>query len=413
MPRRSRSLFFRIGFIALLIAGAAFAWKQYAGKRATLDLPTAPARQGEFAVLVHCRGALTAQHSVQVIAPVGVQDLQIIWLATSGGPVKIGEPVVRFDPSKLQQDLTEKRAALHQAQASLDQGEAQAKMRLDQDSVDLSSARYQMERAKLEASKQAIVSASEGQKSTIDLRVAEEKVTLQDSATDLHKKSDEAKNASLRRLRDEARAEVARVEQRLTLMELKSPINGVVTYLNNTSQGWMNAQPYKVGDHVSSGATIAEIPDLSTLEMESKVEETDRGKIAVNDSVLIHVDAFPEKVFKGTLLSISPLTEQSFEEWPPTATFRGFARIDPPDPRLRPGMNAAADIVQTKLPNAISIPAKALFTFQGKPVVYVKSTEGYKKTSVQVRARNTDEVAVAGLPAGSMVALIDPELSKK
>ena len=137
------------------------------------------------------------------------------------------------------------------------------------------------------------------------------------------------------------------------------------------------------------------------------------GFTAVNDSVLIHVDAFPEKVFKGTLLSISPLTEQSFEEWPPTATFRGFARIDPPDPRLRPGMNAAADIVQTKLPNAISIPAKALFTFQGKPVVYVKSTEGYKKTSVQVRARNTDEVAVAGLPAGSMVALIDPELSKK
>jgi multidrug efflux pump subunit AcrA (membrane-fusion protein) len=128
---------------------------------------------------------------------------------------------------------------------------------------------------------------------------------------------------------------------------------------------------------------------------------------------MVHVDAFPEKVFNATLLSISPLTEQSFDEWPPVSTFRAFARINPPDPRLRPSMNAAADIVQTKLPNAISIPAKALFTSQGRPVVYVKADGAYRMTPVSVRARNTDEIAIAGLPAGSMVALIDPELAKK
>jgi len=87
--------------------------------------------------------------------------------------------------------------------------------------------------------------------------------------------------------------------------------------------------------------------------------------------------------------------------------------MNAPDPRLRPGMNAAADIVQSKLPNAISVPAKAVFTFQGQPVVYVKAGGSYQKTPVHVRARNTDEVAVEGLRAGSMVALIDPEAPKK
>jgi HlyD family secretion protein len=197
-------------------------------------------------------------------------------------------------------------------------------------------------------------------------------------------------------------------------MELKSPLNGIVSYLTNHSQGWLNAQPYKAGDHVASGATIAEIPDLSTLEMESKIEETDRGRVSEGDAVLVHVDAFPEKVFNGTLLSISLLTEQSFEEWPPMPTFRGYTQLNPLDPRLRPGMNAAADVIQTKLPNAISVPAKAIFTSQGQPVVYLKTGGDYVKTRVTVRARNTDEVAVNGVPPGSMVALIDPtEAAKK
>jgi HlyD family secretion protein len=412
MARRPAT-WIRLSIVALAMVGSAFAWKQYARRHDAVDLPTAAARQGEFAVMIRCRGALAARRSGQITAPVGVQDLQIVWLAPSGSDIKVGQPVLRFDKSKLQQELLEKRAALRQAQATLDQGEAQAHMRVEQDKVDLSAAQYQMERAKLEASKQAIVSVSDGKKSSIDLSVAQEKVTLQNSSTDLHKESDKAKNASSRRLRDEAKAEVARVERRLTLMELTSPLNGVMVYLSNTSNGWMNAQPYKAGDHVSSGAPIAEIPDLTTLEMESKVDETDRGRIAEGDSALVHVDAFPEKVFNGKLVSISPLTEQSFEEWPPVATFRAFARIDPPDTRLRPAMNAAADIIQNKLPNAISVPAKAVFTSHGQPVVYVKTGGTFIKTQVRVRARNTDEVAVEGVRAGSMVALIDPELAKK
>jgi multidrug resistance efflux pump len=340
-----------------------------------------------------------------------IPDLQIVWLAPAGGPVKTGMAVIRFDPSRLQQDLKEKSAGFRQAQATLDQAVAQARITADQDKLDLATARYQMERARLEASKQTIVSAMEGQKSSIDLSLAEEKV--QQATAQLHKSSDDAKIASLRRLRDEAKAEVDRTERGLALMQIKSPLNGIVNYLPNTSQGWMNAQPFKVGDHASAGLAIAEIPDLATLEMESKVDEVDRGRIAVGDAVMVHVDAFPEKVLTAKLESISPLTEQSFTEWPPTRSFKAYARIQTPDPRMRPGMNAGADIVQTKIPEAISIPAKALFTLQGKPVVYLKSSGRYVPMQVRVRARNTDEVAVDGIATGTLVALAEPEQAKQ
>ena len=47
----------------------------------------------------------------------------------------------------------------------------------------------------------------------------------------------------------------------------------------------MNAKPFKVGDNVFSGMGLAEIPDLDTLEMDAKIEEIDRGRIAVGQDV--------------------------------------------------------------------------------------------------------------------------------
>jgi hypothetical protein len=80
-----------------------------------------------------------------------------------------------------------------------------------------------------------------------------------------------------------------------------------------------------------------------------------------------------------------------------------------PDPRLRPGMNGGMDVIIRKLPNAISIPSKALFTRGGKPVVYVAEGKIYVPMEVEVLARNPDEVAISGIPAGSMVTLVDVE----
>ncbi len=405
---RSIKVLTRAVVVLLVLAGSVWALRQWRHSSSVVDLPTAVARSGDFKVLVRCRGELMARRSVQLSAPLDVPDLQIVSLAPPGSVVKTGQIVIRFDPSRSQQDLKEKAAALQQAQATLDQEVAQARITADQDQLDLATASYNQEKARLEASKQAIVSAMEGQKSAIDLGLAEEKVKLQRATIVLHQKSEEAKIASFTRLRDAARTEVDLIKHRLDVMDLKSPLNGVVNYMSNRSQGWMNAQPFKVGDHAVGGTVIAEIPDLSTLEMESKVDEADRGRIRAGDEALVHVDAFPEKVLSAKLASISPLTEESFNEWPPARSFRAYAMLDHPDAAMRPGMNAGADIIETKLPGAVSIPAKALFTLHGKPAVYVKQQQQFVPQQVRVRARNPDEIAVYGLAPGTLVALSAP-----
>ena len=71
-------------------------------------------------------------------------------------------------------------------------------------------------------------------------------------------------------------------------------------------------------------------------------------------------------------------------------------------------MNSGADLIETRIPDAVSIPAKALFTINGKPAVYIKTNGQYIPREVQVRAKNPDEVAVNGIDGGTVVSLTEP-----
>jgi RND family efflux transporter MFP subunit len=352
---------------------------------------------------------LKARLSKQIVAPVNVPSLRIVWMAGSGSAVREGDSIVRFDPSSTQQKQQENEAALKQAQATLDQALADARITAEQDQRDLASAKYDVERARLEASKSEIVSKLQGEESRIDLGLAEQKLKVQEATVDLHKASDQSKLASLTRLRDKAQAEVDVTKDRLGKMEMKAPLNGIITYMLNYSQGWMNAKPFAVGDQVWPGGILAEIPDLGSLEMEGKVEETDRGRITTGQQAKVHIDSLPELTVPAELDSISPLTEQSFEDWPPTRSFRAYAKMIKPDARLRPGMSGNMDVVVNRVPNAISVPSKAIFTRDGKAVVYLARNGAYQPAVVEVLARNPDEVAIRGVSDGAMVTLVEPK----
>jgi HlyD family secretion protein len=394
-------------FLALVVGGASTAVYRYREAQPAAVLPSAPARLGDFLVIIRCRGELKAERSVQIYTPM-VPNLRISWMTPPGTTVSAGDPIVRFDSSSAQQTLMQKEAALRQAQATLDQALAQSKITAEQDKTDLADAGYTTERARLEASKQEIVSRLQGEESKIDYGVAQQKEKVQEATVDLHAASDRSRLASLTRQRDQAQSDVDVTKQRIAQMELKSPLAGFLIFQSNYSQGWMNAKPFKVGDNVYAGMVLAEMPDLTTMLMDAKVEEIDRGRISADQEVRVRIDSLPELTLNAKIRQISLLAEAS-NEFPPVRSFRAYAAIPKPDERLRPGMNGGMDIIINRIPKAISIPAKALFTHAGKPIVYVAEKGRYRAVNIEVLARNPDEIAVKGIPDGAMVTLVDPE----
>jgi len=396
--------------LVLLAGGGYFGYRHWRRTEAAASLPTAPARKGEFLVVVRSRSELKATRSAAILAPTNIPDLRIVFAAPNGTEVPEGEVVVRFDSSGAQRQIMQFQATMNQTQASLDQAVAQARLALTQSKLEMTSARNQTERARLEASKAEIVSAIQAEESKLDLAMAEQKQVVAEQGAELDKLSNESKIRSLTRTRDKAAADIKLTKERLEHMEVTAPLSGVVSFFPNYSQSQTSsaAQPFKVGDSVYAGATIAEIPDLNSLIMDGKIEETDRGLLSVNQEVLIRIDALPEVTLPARLTFVSPLTVLMVNEYPPTRGFRATAKLDQPDSRLRPLMNGSMDIIINRLPNAISIPIKALFTRKGKPIVYVPGKKGYEAVEIEVLARNPDEVAIRGIAEGTRVTLVEP-----
>jgi multidrug efflux pump subunit AcrA (membrane-fusion protein) len=407
MNARRRIRRVAVGLVLVTLVAGGVAWSAMHRTASSRALPVATARKGEFVVIIRCRGDVKASRSVPIYAPI-VPNLTIAWMAPEGEEVKEGDPIVKFDSSSAQQQLTQKEAALKQAQAQLDQAVAQARITADHDRSDLQDAKYAVEKAKLSTAGSEFVGRIQAKQAEIDLSVAEQKQRVQEANIDLNAAADKSRIASLTRQVQMAEADVNLTKGRITQMEIRAPLAGFVVFVSNYNQGPVNAQPFKVGDNVYSGMNLAEMPDMASLVMDAKVEEIDRGRIAPGNSVRVRIDALPELTIDTTLSTISPLTELG-AEWPPVRSFRAYAGLRAQDPRVRPGMNGSMDIVVKRIPDAISIPAKAVFTRAGRPIVYLASRGRYTASEVQVLARNPDEVAVSGIPDGAVVTLADPE----
>lgn len=164
-----------------------------------------------------------------------------------------------------------------------------------------------------------------------------------------------------------------------------------------------------------------EIPDLSEMYIELKLDEVDRGKIALGQIVKVRVDSIPDKEFTAELDFISPAaaivytgagasqSTNAEKNFPARATLKAL------DPRLRPGTSATAEVIIERQPGALMIPVRANSDVGGKPAVYVQKGNGFVLRTVQLGKRNDeDEVITGGLAEGDIVALEDPiKLAKK
>lgn len=415
MMQRFRRLSVRskaIAILIILLAASGVLLGAVRLIRRTPSMPTTEVKRGEFLDSLQFRGEVKALKSITISAPAEAGDLQIVKISPEGTAVKAGDVVVEFDKTKTEQDLGQYRSSLKAAEAEIDQAKAQARLAEEEDKTTVLKARYDVEGAKLEASKQEIVSKIEGEEAKLKLADAEQKL----HEAEAKEKSDAALNKatieSKQQASEKAKYDVARAERALSQMSLRAPSAGTISLLQHW--GGSGMMTYRNGDRAWPGAAIAELPDATSLRVTARVDETERGRLSANQPVNVQLNSIPDRQFTGHIDKISAIASLDFTSgWPINRNFVLEVALDQTDSRFKPGITGDITVVVDKVPNAIIIPAQALFQKSGDNVVYVWHGGEFEERSVEVGRRSGDKIMIAkGLTSGEQLALRDPMLKE-
>jgi multidrug efflux pump subunit AcrA (membrane-fusion protein) len=413
-PRRVKIITWTLALA--LCGGGAVAAYRYTGTT-EVEVPVARVRRADFIISVRTRGDIKSARSVILKAP-QVPGLRIVHLAESGRPVKKGDVVVEFDGSQQDQNVISRTTNVRAADGDIVQTKATQKIDNEADAMSKMSGEYDLERAKLDASKAEVLSAIEGEKNRIQVGVSEGSLQTVKASINAHQVGQQADLGRLNQRKDKAVRDLNTAQGYLRMMQLRAPNDGIVNVLSNfRSQGsfGQSTPPFKEGDNAWTGAEIAEIPDLSEMYVDLKLEEVDRGKLKLGQDVRIRVDAIPDKEFYAKLDWISPIAALVFKGGSTAEkTFPARATITKLDERLRPGMSASTEIIIERQPNALLIPSRASFAKDGKPAVFQQLGKSFVTRQIELGQQNDEDVIVTGgLKEGDVVTLENPAESAK
>jgi HlyD family secretion protein len=156
----------------------------------------------------------------------------------------------------------------------------------------------------------------------------------------------------------QAEANLKSTMDNLNKTVFNAPINGMITSLR-VEEG----ETAIIGTMNNPGTVLMILADLSVMEVEVEVDETDVVGVKLGQQANIRVDAFPDSVFKGKVTEIGSSALQKVTGGSTTQEAKDFkvvVTLENPSRKLKPGLSASADIVTAERKDVLAVPISAL-----------------------------------------------------
>ncbi len=330
-----------LGLLIVIIVGGAAGGSYYyfrKPKGPTVTVETVRARDLE--AIVSASGKIQPKRLVNMSADTSgrVVDLAV----NEGDRVTRGQFLLQIDPKSLRTRVDSGAASLEAAESSLDQ--------LRQA---IETARVQLEQAQKSLARQRDLWNQ--QLSTREaLDKAESDVKAAESTLREREKQVNAQSARLGQER--ATLESARYD--LSKVRIESPIDGIVTR-RNIQEG----ETAVIGTMNNAGTVLLTLADMSVIQAEVEVDETNIPNVSIGQPAKITVDALPDRTFRGHVSEIGNSPIQTTATAAPTTqatNFKVVVMLDEPIPDVRPGFTCTADITTATRSNATAVPIPAV-----------------------------------------------------
>jgi len=196
--------------------------------------------------------------------------------------------------------------------------------------------------------------------------------------------------------KEAAKAALEFSKVQMSYATIKAPISGVIASVTTQE-----------GETVAAGLnapTFVTIIDLSRLQVDAFVDETDIGRVKVGQKALFTVDTYPDKEFTGKVKAIYPkaIIQEN------VVNFDVVIEIDDPKIELlRPDMTTSVTIYQEEKKGVLTIPRAAVVKEENSRFVLVKQADGtFEKRAIKTGSQSGSDIEViSGLNEGDTVGI--------
>jgi HlyD family secretion protein len=275
---------------------------------------TAKARKGQIISTVSAPGSVKAVTEVKISAYAMGRITRLP--VKEGDSVRKGQVLVQIDPANYAAQVKQARASVELNKASLAQSELV----------------YQRNQ---ELFSKGLLSQEQFEQVETEYRLSQARYT-------------------------QAEASLDQVQDMLGKTTITSPISGTVVQLNVEL-----GEVVVTGTMNNPGSVIMTVSDMSQMEVEAQVDESDVRDIAVGQPAEIEVDAIPGRTFKGTVSEVGNAaiaTAASYTSTGSTASVNYTVRVrfDQASPLLKSGMSANVEITTANKKDVLLVPIQSV-----------------------------------------------------
>ena len=337
MSRNKKIVIAVVALIVIALAGG-YAWWTRRSTAPTVTVETI--RMRDLDAVVSASGKIQPKRFVNISADTSgrVVDLAV----NEGDRVAVGQFLMQIDPRSLRTRVESGQAALQANQAGLEQ----SRQAVETARVQLTVAQQNFKRQQ-ELWKQQLTPREALERAENDLRLAQ---------SSLAEREKQVRTQEVRLGQD--RAQLASAQFDLSKVRIESPIAGIVTR-RNIQEG----ETAVVGTMNNAGTVLLTVADMSVIQAEVEVDETNIPHVKLGQPAKITIDAIPDRTFKGHVTEIgnSPIQVAGQAASNQQATnFKVVVVLDEDVPDVRPGFTCTADITTATRKNVAAVPIPAV-----------------------------------------------------
>ncbi len=379
----------------------------------SLKLLTVKVEKGEFEILVTTTGELQAKSSVDIMGPselrnsrsIRIRNIKIQDLVPEGTVVDSGEYVGELDRSEVGTSLKDLEDELETMESQYLKTQLDTTMQMRELRDQIVNLRFTMEEKQIVLDQSKFEPPATIRQATIDLEKSQRSY---DQASDNYSLKAQQAQANMREASinlDKARRKVNELKNVIEKFTIYAPQSGMVIYKKEWS-----GQKRKVGSMINPwDLTVATLPDLSTMNSKTYVNEIDISKVKTGQDVRMGIDAFPEREYTGQVLEVANIGEQLQNT--DAKVFEVIISVDQSDSIMRPAMTTSNQVITNVYSDVLFLPLEAIHNEDSLSFVYTKSNR--KQIIVPGEVNENYIIIEQGLNEGDEVYISVPENTEK